>query len=398
MIDEKIVKSKNKEWQKQTASKTKAKIRLYCDKGILNRRKKDVLFSHIERIIKEFTDQFDEEDKLIADEYHRELYSYARNYYQTFVDSMGNLPPNLYVLALADPNTLTKRQKDLIAVKAGVMRVNELSEASVKKLSDVYSKKQISASSYTHAVSAETYSKEVFAKIRKILKDEYSERGHSSNVNSRNIAEMNVRFEKYQSEKKRLKDKGVKLVYVPPHANCSKRCKPFQGLVYSLDGTSGTIDGRSYKPIENAAENVKYVSERTGNEYYNGLFSYNCRHSLKIYHRGQNIEQIPDDTIEKRRAIEETQRKMERRIRMLKEKKFLYNIAYDVEPNPSIKKKANQAEAKYKQLEKAYEDFSKKNEMPFYRERLEILDGEDIYLRNHKNDKIAKTGRKKQTI
>ena len=70
---------------------------------------------------------------------------------------------------------------------------------------------------------------------------------YSTNVNLRNIAEMQIRYEHQQDMIQSLRDNGTRLVYIVPHANASERCEKYQvggslhpsGL-YSLDGTTGT--------------------------------------------------------------------------------------------------------------------------------------------------------------
>ena len=84
----------------------------------------------------------------------------------------------------------------------------------------------------------------------------------------RNRAETEVRYPSHLDSIEELKGQGVQLVICSTHADCSERCKPWQGRVYSLDGTSGTTDdGRSYVPLENATDiyyTTKPEAERGG--------------------------------------------------------------------------------------------------------------------------------------
>ena len=71
----------------------------------------------------------------------------------------------------------------------------------------------------------------------------------------RNRAEMEVRYNDNQKSIAELKARGVRLVIASTHADCSERCRRWQGRVYSLDGTSGvTDDGRTYVPLEEATD------------------------------------------------------------------------------------------------------------------------------------------------
>ena len=61
----------------------------------------------------------------------------------------------------------------------------------------------------------------------------------------RNLAEMQVRYERHLDEIAELKASGNRLVVCSVHADCSERCKPFQGRVYSLDGNERDDGGRT---------------------------------------------------------------------------------------------------------------------------------------------------------
>ena len=67
-------------------------------------------------------------------------------------------------------------------------------------------------------------------------------------------------------------------MWVTTHANCSKRCQPFQGKPYTLDGTYKTIRGYTLQPIEKAID--VYVTTKSGKVWRNGLFGFNCRHDI----------------------------------------------------------------------------------------------------------------------
>lgn len=93
----------------------------------------------------------------------------------------------------------------------------------------------------------------------------------------RNLAEMEVRYQGHRDEITDLKAKGVKVVACSSHADCSGRCAPYQGRLYSLDGTTGEIDGHKYVPLEEATENPRdRYTTKAGRTYQNGLLGFNC--------------------------------------------------------------------------------------------------------------------------
>lgn len=130
----------------------------------------------------------------------------------------------------------------------------------------------------------------------------------------RNRVEMEVRYNAHEEQITQLKNAGNKLVIASRHADCSERCREWQGRVYSLDGTSGTTDdGREYVPLE-IARDITYPTKK-GKTYKNGLLGFNCRHYLVAYEKG--LEFPNPNPIEERKQymITLTQRQLERNVR-----------------------------------------------------------------------------------
>ena len=194
---------------------------------------------------------------------------------------------------------------------------------------------------------------------------------YSQSAGARGQAEMNASFEKYLAEKKALLSKGVTVVCVSSHSNCSERCEPFQGKLYSLDGTSGEIDGKRYTPIEDAAEK-RVATTRAGKKYYNGLFSYNCRHRMIPYEEGMVLEEIPKEVIAEQRALEKKQRAMERDIRHFREKIAIKEAAFKASGGTdlNLRKQISAMKKKAAGMRKDYENFSRENHVTIYGERL----------------------------
>ena len=102
------------------------------------------------------------------------------------------------------------------------------------------------------------------------------------------------------------------------------------------------------------------------------------------------FEYIPADVIEKTRKLEMIQRKMEREIRMEKEKTALYMIVYKQSKNESVHKQEIAFRKNATAMRKQLESFCRANGLVYYPDRIKIMEGEDIYLRTKgKYDKIA---------
>lgn len=180
----------------------------------------------------------------------------------------------------------------------------------------------------------------------------------------RNRAEMEVRFATQQEQLDGFKNSGVNLVICSTHADCSERCRHWQGKVFSLDGTYGTTDdGRSYQPLENATD--IYYTTKAGKTYKNGLLGFNCRHFLVPYKRGYRFEK-PDAEYERREyAITEEQRRLERQVRHWRTEA--------VEAKGQNPERYKFAKAKAKEWNKAYIDFSMAHNRAYYPSRTKLI-------------------------
>lgn len=180
----------------------------------------------------------------------------------------------------------------------------------------------------------------------------------------RNRAEMEVRFEAQREQLEGFRNSGVNLVICSTHADCSERCRQWQGKVYSLDNTYGrTDDGRSYQPLENATD--IYYTTKAGKTYKNGLLGFNCRHFLVPYKTGYHFFK-PNAAYERREyAITEEQRRLERQVR-----KWRTEAIEAKGQNPTRYKFAK---AKAEAWNKAYIDFSMKHNRAFYPSRTKLI-------------------------
>lgn len=180
----------------------------------------------------------------------------------------------------------------------------------------------------------------------------------------RNRAEMEVRYQAHQDEIAGFKARGVNLVICSTHADCSARCAPWQGRVYSLDGTYGTTDdGRRYEPLENATD-ILYTT-KAGKTYKNGLLGFNCRHYLVPYKSGYRFPK--PNVVEERREYEITQeqRRLEANVRRWRTKA--------IELKGQDPKGYSEARKKAVEWNQAYIEFSKLNNRAYYPSRTKLL-------------------------
>lgn len=183
----------------------------------------------------------------------------------------------------------------------------------------------------------------------------------------RNRAEMEVRYHGHLEQIEELRAGGNKLVICSTHADCSKRCRPYQGRVYSLDGTSGvTDDGRKYVPLEQATQNPddRYTT-KAGKTYQNGLFGFNCRHYLVPYKSGYRFPKPNAAEERKEYNITQTQRRIEAEVRKWRTA-AVENKNLDREKYLDARRKAIAAN-------KAYIAYSKEHNRAYYPSRTKLI-------------------------
>lgn len=219
-------------------------------------------------------------------------------------------------------------------------------------------------------VPLQRFYQEVWKEKVKPTLDELSEQraldpnDYSGRNSLRNLAEMEVRYQAHKDDLEELRKDGVKIVACSSHADCSKRCAQYQGRLYSLDGTSGTIDGERYVPIEEATENPddRYTT-KAGRVYQNGLMGFNCRHRLTPY-KGQKLPTISAEERKKEYKITQKQREMEREVRRAKTNAIM---AKELNRTEYLKERKRAIE-----LNKIYKKFSEENGRAYYPMRVHI--------------------------
>jgi hypothetical protein len=210
-------------------------------------------------------------------------------------------------------------------------------------------------------IAPETYAKQVRAELRQVITELSNAEVKTPKGSLRNRAEIHTRYETQQNELKALIADGVEYVWASSHADASERCTPWQGRLYSLNGTSGTLDGNSFVPLEEAMQGTKGDG--------NGLLGYNCRHRLIPYTRNsQPPTDYTSEELRRERTIDKEQRNRERNIRKTKEKAFLLQGIDS--------KKSKELFAKAREKTREYENFSKENSRAFYPYRTQVMRSE----------------------
>ena len=177
----------------------------------------------------------------------------------------------------------------------------------------------------------------------------------------RNRAEREVRYQAHIDEIEAFKKAGVRLVICSSHANCSERCRPWQGRVYSLDGTYGTTpDGREYVPLEKATDILT-----PNGKWFNGLLGFNCRHYLVPYKDGYEFPKVSARTEEREYKIDQKQRYLERKVREWRTKAEMYKGV----DHKSYSDAADRAKSWYRK----YITFSHKNGRAYFTSRINLL-------------------------
>lgn len=182
----------------------------------------------------------------------------------------------------------------------------------------------------------------------------------------RNLAEMETRYQEHQDNVHNLRESGARFVICSAHADCSIRCKPYQGRIYSLDGTDGyTSDGRHYEPLENATNNPDdlYGPTKAGRFYQNGLLGFNCRHKLYEY-KGQATPIVSEADRKREYAITQRQRELERQVRYCKTQAMM-NKGMDDKFAKAMRKRA-------RELYDKYIAFCRENKRAYYPMRVHI--------------------------
>ena len=345
-----LAKKQGLQWQVVLVSDAETDLKLLVRNCVLSGENLASVDAKVTKFIKELVEKL--ESEYIKDKVKKSFPMFATKLYYKWLMVFGT-----QALALSYLNALKARKtpipKTIEETLKAIPKQRELS---------VYTP-SLDARAYNRATPNQMYNldyeKEIQRRINEIA-DMNPKLDYNARYSLRASIEIDLRWEHNQKQIQSFVDKGIKLTWIDTHANCSERCKDWQGKLYSLNGTSGVIDGVSYQPLENATE----IYDKYG--YRNGCLSgFNCRHKLIAYKKGFKPQEIPESVMRKQRELEKTQRYMERNVRIYESRALM-----------SKTEKMTKAYKHYKDLAKSwtkrYEDFSKKNNIPFYPSRLDI--------------------------
>lgn len=188
---------------------------------------------------------------------------------------------------------------------------------------------------------------------------------------------------RYLEKKRMLEDlkKKTNIVICDTHTDCSDRCAPWQGGIYSLDNTYGvTSDGKNYRPLSLATE----AKDEKGRPW--GLLGYNCRHKLFPYKPGMQAPKVNEEDRKREYAITQKQRQYEQNIRRQKEMlvqfnkgdvygwvdRYMTKAEQILLNNGEYNKLRKIYTKKIKKNTKEYKEFCRENFRVFYKSRLDI--------------------------
>lgn len=378
-MDYKLAKEKLPDWTAYCSEQLKSDLKVLVLREYLSTHNANTVMNRALKEIKRFTDEIDDDG--IAKNFFTNLSEFVAELIESCRQNIGSM--SAYQVAMALRSSLTEAQKRMLPMNNANQNqaTFKLSDGEASVLAQVAQTQLVPEYSYNRATSANTFNGDVQKQVKEWLA-QYKATDRPKNYiyssQERGYAEMNIRYNAYLKNKQSLQEQGVKLILVPSHANCSERCQPYQGRVYSLDGTSGTIDGRKYIPIEDVSDKVTYTSPKTGKTYFAGLFSYNCRHRMEKYEKGMNIEIIPADVIERQRSLEEQQRLLERTYRKGREEWMILNEIYKKSKDENIHALMTARYKKNVMIRKQYVAFCNNNNLVEYRERLKIIGFKDV--------------------
>ena len=336
-----MAKKQNLNWQALIIEEAQTEIKLTIRNNVLGGGSFLKLNKQVQDIIKEVVNELEFEE--LKAEARRTLNLFAEKVYKQFILDLGF-------------------NYQLLTATVKVMREGNYTDKEIQVLND----KIVNVSQLPAEIGLpnQEYHKVYIDRVKTALNNmRQIEANTPSGTSLRNLSEMQVRYERRNETINNLRESGNNLVVCSTHGNCSKRCEPWQGKYYTLNGERLTVDGKEFIPLETATD--VYVTTKTGKVYKNGLLGYNCRHRILPYEQDMQIPNVSAKEIEKQRNIDHELRHYERMVRKWKEERELNK---DVD-----RKRYLQARQKAIDWNKRYIQFAKENNRAYYPDRVKII-------------------------
>lgn len=364
--------------QASTLVDAQTDIKLAIKRGVLSGYGKEYVKAEVRKIIDRAIARI--RSPTLKEDARKSLMQFADRAYSNFVQTLGiSLAVIASVIVIMRSITAQPTQSDLYVPKT---------PAEVKAVKQIASAEGLSYKAFNKGLPLQefqkTYMQRVSSALQSLAEENALDPNDFTGRNSlRNLAEMQVRYERHQSEIAEFKTKGTKLVVCSVHADCSDRCAQWQGRVYSLDGTVGvTEDGQKYIPLEIATD--VFYTTKAGRTYKNGLLGFNCRHKLVEYKNGMVIPSVSEQEQKREYAVTQRQRVMERGVIIAREQALINkntgNIVLRHNGEPLINKKTGKPVTQYQKWRtiaqkryKAYREFSTAHNRAYYPDRVKIL-------------------------
>ncbi|HEX2986141.1 MAG TPA: phage minor capsid protein [Caproiciproducens sp.] len=194
--------------------------------------------------------------------------------------------------------------------------------AALRMMDDVY-RRTISQAAAAMAAGSATLPQAIDLAVKDFLRAGINciEYNNGARVNIADYVQMALRTAAtrsfLQGEAKRRAELGIDTVLVSQYGACSNTCLPWQGRVY-IDDVWGNFQGEKSGDRGKSANGKWYPLLSVAVKA--GLFHPNCRHTVSTWIEGVSKlpEPMDDAKVKENAALEQQQRAMERRVRMLK--------------------------------------------------------------------------------
>lgn len=346
-----LAKAQGLNWKTILLEDAEMEIKVVVKNACVQKLPLGVIRSSVQKIIAEVVR--DLEDIEFGEKVAKSLFSFSSQIYSQLSRALESYSPS----AIAAMNVI---------VSGGSKREKAQASKTVRKLVEDIDVNEYEDVEYIeNAQPLNEFNKTYMKKVKQAFNELEQATPKDSGISLRLSAELKVRQDYHLNQLASLNKKGVRLVWTSTHGNCSKRCEPYQGRLWSLDGTSGTMDGIPFKPLE-VATDIFYTTKK-GKTYKNGIISgFGCRHQLIEYYKGNKPPHVSAETIDKQREINDKQRYMERTIRTFRQRTMLYRGVDD--------KLSKEARKKAIAWNKKYVQYSRENNVAYYPSRLQIFE------------------------